>query len=185
MIGINYSDFKKYGCPNCGCDSAISGSWIASGEQEVTCRHCNFTFLLIPDNRKISQVRIGTGRKNENNEDIMENVLRISHPRQGIKKWHYTLPDVRPEQGEYWSPRGIGYDLSGFVKSKPAGERLLKLVKEILNTETPETWLDYRKSEPFWIQFKFSKNEFNLEKLYDLTKETKIVTKEIIQECKL
>lgn len=185
MIGINYLSFEKYGCPNCGCDSAKSGGFIAYGEQIVTCRHCNLEFYLMPDDTKISKVKIGTNRKASNNEDIMENIPQISHPRKGVNKWHYELPDIRPDYGEYWTPRGIGYDLAGFVKSKPAGERLLELVREILNIEKPETWLDYRKSEPFYIQFKFSKNEFNLEKLYDLTKDTGIITKEIIQDCKL
>lgn len=185
MIGINYNDYEAFGCPNCGCDAAISGSWIAFGEQTATCRHCNLQFFLMPKDTKVSQMKIFTGRKDENNNDISECIIQSIHPRTTIKKWHYTLPDIRPNYGEYWSPRGIGYDLSGFVKSKPAGERLLKMVKEILNTEIPETYLDYREREPFWIQFKFSPKEFNLQKLYNLTKDTKIITKEIIKDCKL
>ena len=108
------------------------------------------------------------------------------HPRKGIP-WHpYDFPDPRPEYGEYWSPRGIGYDLSGFVQSKKAGERLLEMVKEVLNKEKPDSWLDWRESEPKWIQFKFQKNEFDLEKLDRLVVENgRIITKEILLACKL
>ena len=54
------------------------------------------------------------------------------------------------------------YDLSGFVKSKQAGERLLEIVKKVLDNSEPKSWLDYRPSEPEWIQFKFNGEEFNL-----------------------
>lgn len=108
------------------------------------------------------------------------------HPRKGIP-WHpYVFPDPRPEYGEYWSPRGIGYDLSGFVQSKKAGERLLEMVKEVLGKGKPDSWLDWRESEPKWIQFKFQKNEFDLEKLDRLVVENdRIITKEILLACKL
>lgn len=36
-------------------------------------------------------------------------------------KMFYVAPDSKPEVGEYWRSRGIGYDLSGFVVSKLAG----------------------------------------------------------------
>lgn len=72
----------------------------------------------------------------------------------------YVAPDSKPEIGEYWRSRGVGYDLSGFVVSKLAGERLTRLVKYVLNTD-----------EPNWIQFKFQKEEFNLELLDKLARE--------------
>lgn len=62
----------------------------------------------------------------------------------------YAAPDSKPEVGEYWR----GYDLSGFVVSKLAGERLTRLVKYVLNTDEPLSHLDYREFEPNWIQFK-------------------------------
>ena len=184
MIGINYSDYERYGCPNCGCDSAVAGSFVCRGEQTGTCQHCKLTFVLMPDATKITSTRFGTGRKDENGQDIMEAIKCSIHPRTGTPKWKYVRPDLRPPEGEYWSPRGIGYDLSGFVKSKQAGERLLEMVQEVLGKDEPETWLDYREREPNWIQFKFQSSEFDLEKLYDMTHETKIITKEIIKECK-
>lgn len=51
-------------------------------------------------------------------------------------------PDPRPEYGEYWNPRGISYDLSGFVQSKKVRERLLEIVKEVLENDNPALWLD-------------------------------------------
>lgn len=97
---------------------------------------------------------------------------------------HYVAPDDRPEEGEYWTSRGIGYDLSGFVKSKKAGERLLRMVKLVLETDEPKSWLDYRESEPNWIQFKFQKEEFDLEKLDSLVTNG-IITLEILKESKI
>lgn len=88
------------------------------------------------------------------------------------------------EEGEYWSSRGVGYDLSGFVKTKAAGERILAMVHEVLGTDKCETYLDYRPSEPTWIQFKFQSSESDLEKLDKLSREAdRVVTKEILKQC--
>lgn len=83
----------------------------------------------------------------------MEYARRIPHPRSGIPAWHWEPKDVRPDEGEYWSSRGVGYDLSGFVRTKAAGERILAMVHEVLETDKCESYLDYRPSEPTWIQF--------------------------------
>lgn len=100
---------------------------------------------------------------------------------------HYVAPDKRPEEGEYWGSRGIGYDdLSGFVVSKLAGERLLRMVKLVLETDEPKSWLDYREHEPNWIQFKFQKEEFDLEKLQSLAKaNNNIITIDILKQSKI
>lgn len=99
---------------------------------------------------------------------------------------YYVAPDKRPEEGEYWNSRGIGYDLSGFVVSKVAGERLLRMVKLVLETDEPKSWLDYRKNEPNWIQFKFQKEEFDLEKLQSLAKaNNNIITIDILKQSKI
>ena len=103
------------------------------------------------------------------------------------EKLYYVAPDSRPEYGEYWHSRGIsdGLDVSGFVVSKQAGERLLRMVKFVLETDEPESWLDYREYEPNWIQFKFKPNEFDLDKLDDSArKNNNIITLEILKECK-
>lgn len=99
-------------------------------------------------------------------------------------KMFYVAPDSKPEVGEYWRSRGVGYDLSGFVVSKLAGERLTRLVKYVLNTDEPLSHLDYREFEPNWIQFKFQKEEFNLELLDKLAKANdNIVNEDILRQC--
>lgn len=97
----------------------------------------------------------------------------------------YTAPDSRPEVGEYWKSRGASnFDCSGFVVSKLAGERLLRLVKYVLENDKPESWLDFREREPNWIQFKFSAKEFNVNLLDELSREAGgTVTEEILRKC--
>ena len=99
-------------------------------------------------------------------------------------KMFYVAPDSKPEVGEYWRSRGVGYDLSGFVVSKLAGERLTRLVKYVLDTDEPLSHLDYREFEPNWIQFKFQKEEFNLELLDKLARANdNIVNEAILRQC--
>lgn len=99
-------------------------------------------------------------------------------------KMFYVAPDSKPEVGEYWRSRGVGYDLSGFVVFKLAGERLARLVKYVLNTDEPLSHLDYREFEPNWIQFKFQKEEFNLELLDKLARANdNIVNEAILRQC--
>lgn len=99
-------------------------------------------------------------------------------------KMFYVAPDSKPEVGEYWRSRGVGYDLSGFVVSKLAGERLTRLVKYVLNTDEPLSHLDYREFEPNWIQFKSQKEEFNLELLDKLARANdNIVNEAILRQC--
>ncbi len=170
MIAIHWSEYEKYGCPNCGCDYSYSS--IRCGNQvPATCGECETNFLLLPD--YMEQSTIGLGENSE--KPIVE-----KHPREGILKHTYKRPDVKPENGgEFWSPRGIGYDLSGFVKSKEAGERVVAMFHLALS-RPPKTWLDYRPSEPKWIQVKVSDEDADLEKLYSLTKDSGVITQEII-----
>ena len=98
-----------------------------------------------------------------------------------------VLEDKRPDQpfAEYWRSRGASnYDVSGFVYTKQAGERLLRMVKLVLEKDECETWLDWRETEPEWIQFKFSAKEFDVEKLSKMAQENNnIMTMDIIKEC--
>lgn len=186
MIAISYSDYLKYGCPLCGCDSAVGGNFSGHGTSDGTCRECGTNFVILADGQRKSGIGYGTGRKDSNGETIFEYPELQKHPRKGTP-WHkWVQPDPRPEYGEYWNPRGIGYDLSGFVKSKQAGERLLAIVKEVLGKEEPASWLDWREYEPTWIQFKFQKEEFDLEKLENMAIENdRILNREIFMTCKL
>lgn len=186
MIAVNYLEDEEYGCPNCGCDRAIWDSCYIGNQPGVTCKNCGLHYQIMGKGITKSEVGFSTGRVDENGKTIMEYPVLIPHPRKGIPKWHYENPDIRPEYGDYWSPRGIGYDLSGFVKSKKAGERILDMVKDVLKTDNPKSWLDYRESEPDWIQFKFQKEEFDLEKLRQSAIDNdNVLTKEILIECKI
>ena len=186
MIAISWNDYLKFGCVNCGCDSSYGGPVSGRGCGTGTCRECGTTFCLLADGVKKSSIGFGTDMKDKEGETIFEYPELQEHPRKGIP-WHpWVQPDPRPEEGEYWKSRGIGYDLSGFVKSKAAGERLLEMVKKVLGNENPKSWLDYREFEPTWIQFKFQKEEFDLEKLDKLSEENNgVLTESILIECKL
>ena len=92
------------------------------------------------------------------------------------------LPQTKDQKKENIGPVVV-LDMT-FVKSKPAGERLLRMVKCVLENDEPKSWLDYREHEPDWIQFKFQKEEFDLEKLDDLArKNNDIITIDILKQC--
>lgn len=93
--------------------------------------------------------------------------------------------DERPAVGEYWKSRGASpFDVSGFITSKAAGLRLLRMVRYVLDTDEPKTWLDYREYEPNWIQFKFSAEEFDVEKLDASSRANDgVITEQILRDC--
>lgn len=185
-IAINKTQFLMHGCPNCGCNSMRPGNITGGGCMYGTCRECSTTYVVLEDNIINSPVGFNTGKYDDLGHDIFEYPIVQEHPRTGIP-WHPWVPeDPRPENGgEYWKSRGIGYDLSGFVKSKAAGERLLEMVKEVLGVENPTSWLDYREFEPEWIQFKFQKEEFDLDKLDKISRDMGgVVTKRLLEMCK-
>lgn len=174
IIAVSWSDFDKYGCVNCGCDyvySNISGG----GSSPVTCGECKQGFVILADGLNKSNIGFGS------EDGTTFYPLLQEHPRKGITKHTYVKPDIKPEDGgEYWSPRGVGYDLSGFVKCKAAGERIVQMVEKVIG-KTPKTWLDYRPTEPDWIQVKFqSEDGLDLQKLCELCKDG-IITEDKIK----
>jgi hypothetical protein len=197
MLAITPVEYKNFGCPNCGCDNgydAISDFEIGfeTYATSITCRHCRLHFAVNTPNMD------GSTRYSAHQENpaecgimpkyVMEAPIRITHPRNGIQKWHWEPKDERPEgNGEYWASRGPGVpDVSGFVRSKYAGERILDIVHRVLGKTECKTWLDYRPFEPTWIQFKFHRDEFDINKLHTLSTENNgIITEEIIRNCKL
>lgn len=44
MLSVLYSEYKLWGCPNCGCDSVISSGVSGGGLTSGTCRHCKLKF---------------------------------------------------------------------------------------------------------------------------------------------
>ena len=97
----------------------------------------------------------------------------------------FEAKDERPAVGEYWKSRGAStLGVSGFITSKAAGLRLLRMVRYILDTDEPKTWLDYREYEPNWIQFKFSAEEFDVEKLDEVSSANGgVITEQILRDC--
>lgn len=86
MLSILFSEFKEWGCPNCGCDSVTSGCFSCGGVTSGTCRHCKLTFEIRSDNGK-GIVQYGSHPENPSDpksEYVMEYARRIPHPRSGI-----------------------------------------------------------------------------------------------------
>lgn len=186
MLAIRAKQCAKYGCPNCGCDYNFADSMYRSDQPGITCGHCGLHYQILGE-KSTPSVKFNTGRVDANGKEIMEYATLLEkHPRFGTPKWHWEAPDEKPDEGEYFTPRHIGYDLAGFIKSKKSGERLLGMVKETLHKDEVESWLDFRDSEPNYIQFKFQKSEFNLEELSRLVRaNNKIITRAILEKCKI
>lgn len=97
----------------------------------------------------------------------------------------YTAPDSKPEEGEYWASRGAtDLDCSGYVVSKKAGERIRRMVRYVLDKDETKSWLDFREHEPYWIQYKFSASEFDVNKLDQMSNDNNgVITERILREC--
>lgn len=160
MLSILYSDFEQFGCPNCGCDAARGSCVSGGGLSSATCRHCGLHFEVRGSTvySTCEYAAYPEDPENSRSEYVMEQAIRIPHPRIGIPSWH-------------WMPKD---------------ERILDMVHEVLGTKECKTYLDYRPSEPTWIQFKFNKDEFNLDAIDEASRALGgIITKEIIKQCKL
>ena len=93
MIAINYSDYLKYGCPNCGCDSARGGRFFGGGTSSAICRECETNFIILADNIKKSAFGFGTDKKDKDGKTIFEYPEAQIHPRKGTP-WH---PWIQPD----------------------------------------------------------------------------------------
>ena len=175
-ISVSWSDFQKYGCVKCGC-LFIHSNMSGGGASPVTCGECNEHFVLLADGLTESPISFG--------EEKYKPPL-VEHPRKGLWPQEFVRPDIRPKgiDGEFWSTRGVGYDLSGFVQSKEAGERIVNMVREIVGQEA-KTWLDYREREPLWIQVKIQAEDgFDLKALNMICKDG-VITKGRLQSCRM
>ena len=183
MIAISDSDRREFGCPYCGCDTALVSGSFGGGTFPVSCIECKKNYVVLADGISRSTMGFGTNKKDINGKIIFEYPVLSEHPRKGISAHKYVAPDVKPENGDYCSPRGVGYDLACFVKTKMAGERIVEMVKEF-EDKGVSCWLDYREHEPNWIQVKFSTKEKIREYFLDgkLKENDKIITKELLEE---
>jgi len=175
MIAVKFSEYEKHGCVNCGCDYNSVDACRTGSTIPVICNECDTHFVILSDDLTHSAISFG--------EERFTPQLQ-THPRLGIPKHEYVRPDIRPEtEGDFWAPRGIGYDLSGFVKSKEAGARIIDMVRTIIGKD-PKSWLDYRPSEPKWIQVKIqASDDFDLETLRDLCKDDGIITEAKLKQA--
>ena len=107
--------------------------------------------------------------------------------------------DTHPKDGEYWTPireyHVCEFDISnidsisGFIMGELCGLHLLEIVEEVLGYK-PSKSRTYNQSESNRIQFSFSREEFDLRKLYGMSlllgeNRMGIVTKDILEACKL
>jgi hypothetical protein len=171
MIAVSFSEFNLYGCIYCGCEYVFNPTGISGGGGSFAqCGECGTHFYIVADGMKKSS---------------WVNCPAVqSHPRIGVLKHTFVLPDLKPaDEGEFFSPRGVGDDLAGFVKSKQAGERIIKMFESVLRRPV-KTYLDYRKHEPTWIQVKVQKEDCDLEKLCKLTKDGIITIDKIKQSIR-
>jgi hypothetical protein len=168
LIAVSFAEYRLYGCVACGCDYAFNPTCISGGGgQHLECGECGVVFYIVSD-----------GLKKSSWTDCPE---IQTHPRVNTPKHPFVLPDLKPEgEGEFFSPRGVGYDLAGFVKSKEGGARIVKMFEVVLRRSV-KTWLDYRKHEPTWIQVKVQKEDCDLELLEKLTAEGIITIDKIKQ----
>ena len=173
MIAVSIQDFELYGCANCGCGTVRYIPFENLNAVSGTCVECDTSFVMLRNHVEVSP----TGFKHSESEEVYYPV-RQPHPRNGILKHEYVNPELKPQNGEYWAPRGVGYDLSGFVKSKEAGQRIVDMIYQIIEIK-PKSWLDYREYEPNWIQVKInSEDGFDLNLLNELCEEDKIINED-------
>lgn len=191
LRAISVSDYKKSGCINCGCDFCYNQRGISGGGvAPAKCGECQKEFIILADGMKKSTIGFGTDKKDEKGETIFEYPILGEHPRKGIKKHKFVRPDVRPENsiGDFCNPRGVGYDLACFVKSKEAGQRITDMINRVnkeYNDKGFSCWLDYRKKEPLWIQVKIQyPSELRASILSQLIRANgNIITEELIRQA--
>ncbi len=174
LIAISGRDYHKYGCPKCNCIYGKPKDFDYS--YVVSCIECNTKFVVLDQLVNVSPFGF---QQNEDKEKYIYPELQ-DHPNKKLTHY-YIRPDKKPEIGEYFKPRGVGYDLAGFVESRIAGERIINMFKKILGYNL-KTWLDYRDFEPDWIQIKVQKEDgIDLEKLNKLTQDGIITETKIIE----
>ncbi len=218
MIAVSYKDYNDFGCVNCGCDFCyvdhISGPTtpvicgecntkfvVMNDDLEISTLGFDknsFDGVIISkkpngelylgkiDTRKIKN---GIAIEKVGNPNFVYPIV-VEHPRKGTAKHKFIRPDVRPEDGigDFCEPRGVGYDIACFVKSKEAGQRITAMINTIneeYNNKEFSCHLDYREDEPLWIQVKIDyPSKIKAELLINLINDNgKIITEEIVRDA--
>lgn len=201
VIAVSAWSLGEFGCPHCGYRSG-SVNMSMGGSNIWHCGECGKTCVVLSDGIAKSSIGMGNG-----DEDTFYPELQ-PHPRNGIPK--HGRKDERPETGgEFFGSRGIGMDLcpcfvcgtrdrdkqghnylhniSGFVRCKEAGERVVDMFLYRDRELSLEAYLDYRDHEPDRVQVKIGACEEhlpNLEKLDALVRLDGIVTAEKVAEAR-
>jgi len=191
IIAVSAEEAHEFGCPHCGYRSSYC-SMSGGGGAVLRCGECDKTYVALGENVMVSFIGFGSGDEESNYPKLQ------AHPRRGTPS--HGKPDERPEGGgEFFSSRGVGMDytpgcfvcggqdgmnsnISAFVQCREAGERVVAL----FNGKGAR--LDYRKSEPDYIQVKVGackEHVTNLQRLHDLTRsvEERVITAEIIAKA--
>ncbi len=193
MVAVSSSDYQQFGCVECGCDFAYNNGIKFSGVVLLKCGECGKEFAILADGLTKSTMTFSTGKKDSNGEIIFSCPTLQEHPRKGIEKHKFIRPDIRPKygNGEFCNPRGIRYDLACFVRSKEAGERVVKMFQNIQKEYKDERCftcrLDYRENEPLRGQVKINYDnigEHNASVLSQLIKEDGIITEDKIRKAR-
>lgn len=182
VIAVSLGSFKLWGCPYCGYRS---GCTPVSFNNSIVfeCGECEKLSVVLCNGASGSSIGLGEDKEFPKLE---------KHPREGTPA--HGRADIRPESGgEFFQSRGIGVDytpgcfvcsqeakfhhnIAGFVCTKEAGERVVKMFIQ-------GALLDFRENEPDRVQVKIgacNKHFGNLKKLNELVKEEEIITAEMI-----
>lgn len=162
LVMNNDLEVSSIGFPKENYDGIITE---IDGEKVLYNGYDLFGLVKEQNTEKLNELKEILKEKAKNGRAIVDGdyvyPLPQEHPRKGIAKHKYVRPDVRPENGigDFCNPRGVGYDLACFVKSKEAGQRITDMINKV-NEEYENKgfscWLDYRENEPNWIQVKIN-----------------------------
>jgi hypothetical protein len=172
-VGVWQDELAKFGCPYCGYQSGTmpiqSAGWGA-----WSCGDCDRGCDVYAAGVDLHWISQGFNPVPK---------LPRRHPRHGTPS--HGRADTRPGEGEYFRPRGIGFDvtpgcfvcgknrpegyynhnIAAFVQCKAAGERVVAMFKHGAR-------LDYRENYPDRVQVKVGSCDEHLPNLEMLLKKT-------------
>lgn len=166
-VGYSMDSYEEFGCIKCGCDTAtLEEIYIAGEYMPGICSECGEYFVILA----------GEFLEIAKKGKVIDGVILAEHPRKGIKKHEYKVKDIKPELGEYYTPRGIGNFYSyGFVKSMAAAKRIVEMFEEFKEeTDDKEKLESVFESCSAWIpKDQIDSNEVKIEFDFNIQAEPK------------
>lgn len=104
MVVIDYIEFVKYGCVNCGCDRAgYKNNFKAKNAEYAKCLECGTEYIILLKNAENGEeLNFSIDENGEIN--FGQSMLKGEHPRKGIP-WHpwsgISDPKPRFSIGDY------------------------------------------------------------------------------------